>query len=128
MIRTGDPEARSTTRQAERATEDKQTEQTEKTFMNVGVYARRSTEQQNGLADESKSVTRQMEHARAYATRKGWTIADDRPERRTSSALVGDARLPDPGAVVLDALDAHCRMPPSASSSSVTCRSVDLRV
>ena len=40
------------------------------------IYARKSTEQV-GLGDEDKSVTRQIEHARAYATRKGWTIAED---------------------------------------------------
>jgi DNA invertase Pin-like site-specific DNA recombinase len=28
------------------------------------------------VADESKSVTRQIEHARAYATRKGWSVND----------------------------------------------------
>jgi site-specific DNA recombinase len=44
--------------------------------MVAAVYARKSTEQ-NGIADESKSVTRQIDHARAYATRKGWTVADE---------------------------------------------------
>jgi DNA invertase Pin-like site-specific DNA recombinase len=39
-------------------------------------YARKSTEQ-NGVADEQKSAARQIEHARQYATRKGWTVADD---------------------------------------------------
>ena len=29
------------------------------------------------LADEDRSVTRQVERATAYATRKGWTVADD---------------------------------------------------
>src|SRR5215203_604334 len=43
--------------------------------MIAAVYARKSTEQ-NGVADEQKSVTRQIEHARQYATRKGWTIED----------------------------------------------------
>jgi len=37
------------------------------------IYARKSTEQ-NGVADEQKSVTRQIEHARQYANRKGWTL------------------------------------------------------
>src|SRR5688500_10414969 len=44
--------------------------------MIAAIYARKSTEQ-NGIADEAKSVTRQIEHARAYAARKGWTVADD---------------------------------------------------
>ena len=41
--------------------------------MNVGIYARKSSEQ-TGVADEQKSVTRQVDHARAYARRKGWTV------------------------------------------------------
>lgn len=44
--------------------------------MIAAIYARKSTEQ-NGVADEAKSVTRQIEHAQAYATRKGWTVADE---------------------------------------------------
>jgi DNA invertase Pin-like site-specific DNA recombinase len=43
--------------------------------MIAAIYARKSTEQ-NGRADEAKSVTRQIDHARAYAERKGWTVAD----------------------------------------------------
>jgi DNA invertase Pin-like site-specific DNA recombinase len=42
----------------------------------AAIYARKSTEQ-NGIADEGKSVTRQVEHARAYATAKGWTVIDE---------------------------------------------------
>jgi site-specific DNA recombinase len=41
----------------------------------TGLYVRKSTEQ-SGVADEAKSVTRQIEHARAYAVRKGWTVDD----------------------------------------------------
>jgi len=41
----------------------------------AAVYARKSTEQ--NTADEEKSVTRQIEHARAYAERKGWRVADE---------------------------------------------------
>lgn len=37
------------------------------------VYARKSTEQ-NGIADDQKSVVRQVEHARAYIVRKGWRL------------------------------------------------------
>ena len=43
--------------------------------MIAAVYCRKSTEQ-NGIPDEQKSVTRQIEHARAYAARKGWTVDD----------------------------------------------------
>lgn len=39
------------------------------------IYARKSTEQ-NGIADEQKSVARQIDHARQYAARKGWTVDD----------------------------------------------------
>ena len=41
--------------------------------MIAAIYARKSTEQ-NGVADEQKSVTRQAEHARAYAARNGWAV------------------------------------------------------
>jgi site-specific DNA recombinase len=44
--------------------------------MIASIYARKSTEQ-NGVTDEEKSVTRQIEHARAYAARKGWLISED---------------------------------------------------
>lgn len=43
--------------------------------MIAAIYARKSTEQ-IGLADEAKSVTRQVEHATAYALKKGWTVAE----------------------------------------------------
>jgi site-specific DNA recombinase len=38
----------------------------------AAIYARKSTEQ--SVADEAKSVTRQIDHARQYAARKGWTV------------------------------------------------------
>jgi site-specific DNA recombinase len=44
--------------------------------MIAAIYARKSTEQA-GVADEQKSVARQVEHARDYATRKGWRIANE---------------------------------------------------
>jgi len=44
--------------------------------MIAAIYARKSTEQ-NGVGDEEKSVTRQIEHAKTYATRKGWTVVED---------------------------------------------------
>src|SRR5512132_3504769 len=44
--------------------------------MIAAIYARKSTEQ-NGMSEEGKSITRQIEHARAYAAKKGWTVADE---------------------------------------------------
>ena len=44
--------------------------------MIAAIYARKSTEQ-SGVSDDQKSVARQIENARAYATRKEWTVADD---------------------------------------------------
>jgi site-specific DNA recombinase len=42
-------------------------------MMRASVYARKSTEQ-TGVSDELRSVARQIEHARAYAASKGWTV------------------------------------------------------
>jgi DNA invertase Pin-like site-specific DNA recombinase len=44
--------------------------------MKCAIYARKSNEQ-NGIADESKSIARQVEHARLYARERGWTVLDD---------------------------------------------------
>src|SRR5688500_18210890 len=41
--------------------------------MIAATYARRSTDQ-GAVADEAKSVTRQLQHARAFAASKGWTV------------------------------------------------------
>jgi site-specific DNA recombinase len=41
--------------------------------MNAAIYARKSTPQPH-VSDEAKSVTRQIEHARAFAARKGWGV------------------------------------------------------
>lgn len=41
--------------------------------MIAAVYARKSTDQ-GSVADEAKSVTRQVDHAQQYAVRKGWTV------------------------------------------------------
>lgn len=38
--------------------------------MMAGIYACKSTEQ-NGVADDQKSVARQVEHAKKYAAAKG---------------------------------------------------------
>jgi len=43
--------------------------------MIAAIYARKSTDQ--NVSDEEKSVTRQVERARAYAERKGWTVAEE---------------------------------------------------
>ena len=42
----------------------------------AAIYCRKSTEQ-NGIADDAKSVARQIEHARAYAIRRGCTVVDE---------------------------------------------------
>ena len=42
----------------------------------AAIYARKSTEQ-SGVNDEEKSVTRQIEHARVYAARKGWSVIEE---------------------------------------------------
>jgi DNA invertase Pin-like site-specific DNA recombinase len=43
--------------------------------MIAAIYTRKSTDQ--NIADKEKAVTRQVESARAYASRKGWTVADE---------------------------------------------------
>lgn len=44
--------------------------------MIAAIYARKSTDQ-GGVADEAKSVTRQIDHARGYAVSKGWAVAEE---------------------------------------------------
>lgn len=41
--------------------------------MIAAIYARKSTEQR-GVSEETRSVTRQVDHATAYAKEKGWTV------------------------------------------------------
>jgi site-specific DNA recombinase len=43
--------------------------------MIAAIYARKSTDQ-TGVSDEARSVARQVEHAKAYAARKGWAVDD----------------------------------------------------
>ena len=43
--------------------------------MIAAIYARKSTEQT--VAEDQKSVARQIWHARAYAARTGWTVYDE---------------------------------------------------
>ena len=40
----------------------------------AAIYARKSTEQD--VADDAKSVTRQVDNAKAFATARGWTVSD----------------------------------------------------
>jgi len=44
--------------------------------MIAAIYCRKSTDQ-HGVCDEQKSVARQVEHATAYARRKGWSVSDE---------------------------------------------------
>ena len=44
--------------------------------MRAAIYARKSNDQ-SSVADEHRSVARQIAHARAYAERKGWTVLDE---------------------------------------------------
>ncbi len=44
--------------------------------MIAAIYARKSTDQ-TGVAEDQRSVTRQVEHAHAYAERKGWQVAEE---------------------------------------------------
>ena len=43
--------------------------------MIAAIYARKSTQQ--AVADEAKSVRRQIDHARQYAAHKGWAVAEE---------------------------------------------------
>ena len=44
-------------------------------MITAAVYCRKSTDK-SAVADEAKSVTRQKEHATAYAVRHGWTVPE----------------------------------------------------
>src|SRR5262249_40900000 len=44
-------------------------------LMRAAIYARKSNEQR--VADEAKSITRQVEGARAFIEKKGWTVAEE---------------------------------------------------
>ena len=44
--------------------------------MIAAIYARKSTDQ-TGVSDEEKSVTRQIENAKAYASKKSWTVGEN---------------------------------------------------
>jgi hypothetical protein len=77
--------------------------------MIAAIYARKSTEQ-NGVDDEEKSVTRQIEHAKAYAAKKRWTVGGRAPlhRRRDQRGGVREApRLPTPH----ECAEAEARVP-----------------
>ena len=52
--------------------------------MIAAIYARKSPVQ-NGVTEMTTSVTRQVDHARAYAGRKGWTSPTTRSTSATGS-------------------------------------------
>jgi site-specific DNA recombinase len=63
----------------------------------AAIYARKSTEQ--NVADDAKSVTRQIDNARAFATAHGWTVddrfifVDDGVSGAETRKLLGKQRL-----------------------------------
>jgi hypothetical protein len=59
--------------------------------MIAAVYARKSTEQ-NGVGDEEKSVTRQIDHAKAYAAKKGWMASSANSTSDEGAAVPGRGR------------------------------------
>ena len=60
--------------------------------MIAAVYARKSTDQ--NLPDVEKSVTRQVEHATAYAQRKGWAVDQPTSTKTTGSPAPSSRRGP----------------------------------
>lgn len=64
--------------------------------MIAAIYARKSTEQ-SGVSEEATSVTRQIEHSKAYAERKGWTV--DPQYIFTDDGISGAEFLARPGFV-----------------------------
>ena len=63
------------------------------------IYARKPTEQ--AVADEQKSIARQVEHARQYATRKGWNV--DEAYVFVDDGISGAEFTRRPGFLFLDA-------------------------
>jgi site-specific DNA recombinase len=61
--------------------------------MLYAIYSRKSTDQA-AFGDKSESVDRQIAHARAYAARKGWTVAEAHvyADDGISGAEFGDRR------------------------------------
>jgi hypothetical protein len=44
-------------------------------MIRAAIYARKSNDQ-TGVANDATSVTRQIEHAQAYAAGKGWPVPE----------------------------------------------------
>lgn len=65
--------------------------------MIVAVYGRKSTEQEKGASGASGSVERQVEHAKGYIARKGWTpgpiFYDDNVSGAAYAQLVARNRM-----------------------------------
>jgi site-specific DNA recombinase len=63
--------------------------------MIAAIYTRKSQDQP-GVADEAKSVSRQVEHACAYAARKGWMVDETRllGRRHLGRRVPTPARIP----------------------------------
>ena len=73
--------------------------------MLAGIYARKSTAQ-NGIADEARSVARQVAGSRAYALKKGWAVADDHVY--VDDGISGAEFVKRPGLVrLMNALSPH---------------------
>src|SRR5262245_59149780 len=91
------------------------------------IYARKSTEQ-NGVCDDEKSVTRQIEHARAYAARKDWLVDEDQvcvddgvsgaefTSKRPGFIRLMRRSVPSP-ALSIGFLDPQCRVAPELGAS-----------
>ncbi len=46
-------------------------------MITCAIYARASHPNDNDTVEEARSPTRQIEHARAYAESKGWTVLEE---------------------------------------------------
>ncbi len=66
--------------------------------MIAAIYARKSTEQ-TGVSEDEKSVTGQVEHAKQYAAKKGWAVADE--QVYTDDGISGAEFVKRPGFIRL---------------------------
>lgn len=77
--------------------------------MKAAIYARKSTVQ-DGTSDEQKSIARQIDHARAFATAKGWMVLDD--HLYADDGISGAEFANRPGLMrLMNALDTKTRCP-----------------
>lgn len=61
----------------------------------AAIYARKSTDDSD-RNDEARSTTRQAEHARAFALRRGWTVVNEHVYLGESAVLrIALRRCPD---------------------------------